>query len=653
MQEAKAKGMYTAWRVPDRMCVALISKQCDGKTPTCGTCTMAGSLCIPSERLVIQPMSHAGTCECDALRTRLATLERRHNDLLKELDQMRMHQRILNSPVSDMPSINDKNDHSDTHVDISTPSSDARCSSRILRPTFSQRPGAKGMSRSALSSAWELWGDDETAMSFASRSRCLGDLHRDTYDDLVDVFFSSRWPYLPVLHRQSFVNDHLAPFLSDLNVGPVSIFLVNIVCAVAAAEKPGVQPGHDPLHRRFFQETVKYLPAVMAARDFECIQCLLLLCMYGHNEPQFVNMWYTIGTALHLAVGMDLHRKESLSGLDMMQTEMMKRVFWSVYVTSCSMAINMGRPLGIQESDITIPMPLQLKDEQLQALQSTPEPVDSLIPQATDTSTFIHIIKLRRLNAAIYQTFHSIGSILAQQGDLCPRRERYFSELNHWLITAPRYISTPCTFQSMEWFQIAFHHAVLSLYRPSRAVPMPSSSDLRVCTESAIGLISSYSSLYARNKIKYTFVAIHSLFMAAVTMLYALRASPPLRQELTKPVVQTNVQTFLTLFRGISNGRAVGEKCSNIVERLGDSILTLFEDASASAMVDSEVDIEFQSWFGLQTHTIELPMTHLVSGEEAHDVLPDFPDVRVDVPWSDLLVEGIDIGSTDFWNILS
>lgn len=88
--------------------------------------------------------------------------------------------------------------------------------------------------------------------------------------------------------------------------------------------------------------------------------------------------------------------------------------------------------------------------------------------------------------------------------------------------------------------------------------------------------------------------------MAAVAMLYALRASPPLRQELTHPVVQTNIVTFLTLFRGISNGRTVGEKCSRIIERLGNSILSLFDDATVPS---AEVDTEFQSWFGLQTHT--------------------------------------------------
>lgn len=68
-------------------------------------------------------------------------------------------------------------------------------------------------------------------------------------------------------------------------------------------------------------------------------------------------------------------------------------------------------------------------------------------------------------------------------------------------------------------------------------MPMPSLNHLRICTDSAIGLISAYSSLYARDRIKYTFVAIHSIFMAPVAMLYAIRSSTSLCQELTKPVI--------------------------------------------------------------------------------------------------------------------
>ncbi|CEO60500.1 Putative Function: the yeast gene is a positive regulator of URA1 and URA3 expression [Penicillium brasilianum] len=627
-------------------------QKCDGKVPTCGPCAAVEVPCVMSDRLMIQHTN--SNCECESLRSQLAAAEQRSHELSQKCQQLELQilealsstQAATDTPNSENCSVAPTTTGTVSRPDQLSSNPDNRFTSRILGPTFSLKANTRKSNRSALSSAWELWGDDTTVeVPEAGESG----LDLDAYVNLVNAFFDRRWPYLPVLHRGSFFQKHLTPFLTKSDMRPLSNFLVNIVCAIASTERSS-QHASDKICKVFFREAVKDLHLVMSSDNFECIQCLLLMCMYGHNEPQSVNMWYTTGLALNLAIGIDLHRKESLVGQGMMDMEMCKRVFWCAYVMSCSMAINMGRPLGIRESDISMPLPLQLTDTQLDESVHSPYVEETLIPNVADTSTFIHIIKLRRINAGVYTTFHSIGSTLADTAEIDTLRSRYFMELNQWLITAPRYMQTLSTFQSTEWFQIAFHHAVLSLYRPSRAVPMPSPDDLRVCTESSIGLISSYSALYARNHIKYTFVAIHSLFMAAVTMLYSLRAFAPLRRELTKPVIKTNIFTFLTLFRGICDGRLVGDKCCGIVERLGNSILSLFENEDQA---DSSIDTEFQTWFGLQTHTFDSQARDQQDPENyPHGSLSHFPDVQVDLPWADLFTEGIDMGTTDAWSVL-
>lgn len=82
-------------------------------------------------------------------------------------------------------------------------------------------------------------------------------------------------------------------------------------------------------------------------------------------------------------------------------------------------------------------------------------------------------------------------------------------------------------------------------------------------------------------------------------MLYAMRASPFVRQQLTKTAVETNVATCLSLFRGVSHGRAIAERCSAIVKQLGNATLSLFDEPHVS---DNHVDMEFLSWFGLKSH---------------------------------------------------
>jgi hypothetical protein len=598
------------------------------------------------------------TGECDSLRIQLAAAEQRANELSLKCQQLEsqilepfnstqsaqnIHSGVLTPGRS---SVAQTSAETSSHYEPLSGNPDRQFASRILRPTFTLRSNNRGINCSAMSSAWELWGDvTDTIQEFETNRT---DLNHDAYLNLAREFFARRWPYLPVVHKQTFFDEHMGAFLTNSGTGTLSNFMVNIVCAIASAEKAS-QQNSEKDHRVFFRDAVKDLHLVMSSENFECVQCLLLLCMYGHNEPQSVNMWYTTGLALNLAVGLDLHRKESLYGQDTKGAELSKRVFWCAYVMNCSMAINMGRPLGIQGSDISMPLPLQLTDTQLDESFHTPLVEETLIPQVNDMSTFIHIIKLRRMNADVYTTFHSIGSRSTEASELDRLRNDYFVKLNQWLITAPRYMQTLSTFQSTEWFQIAFHHAVLALYRPSRAIPMPSPENLRVCTESAIGLISSYSALYARNRIKYTFVAIHSLFMAAVTMLYSLRAFAPLRRELTKPVIQTNIFTFLTLFRGICNGRAVGEKCCGIVERLGHSILSLFENEDQAEL---RIDSEFQTWFGLQTHTFSPDESESTLEFQSQNLSPQFPEIQVDLPWTDLFTQGLDMGTADVWSVL-
>ncbi|ODM14706.1 hypothetical protein SI65_09895 [Aspergillus cristatus] len=169
-----------------------------------------------------------------------------------------------------------------------------------------------------------------------------------------------------------------------------------MVCAIAATEKSWLQHEDGQIHRAFFSRAVQVLHIVMGIDDLECVQCLLFLCMYGHNEPQSVNMWYTTSLALQLAIGTDLHRKESLTGQSLLCTEMSKRVFWCSYVMSCNMAINMGRPLGIHESDITTPLPLLLAGDQLSDSCIHPTLSQTAISQVPDTLAFIHIIQLRK-----------------------------------------------------------------------------------------------------------------------------------------------------------------------------------------------------------------------------------------------------------------
>ncbi|KAI1048796.1 hypothetical protein LB505_013479 [Fusarium chuoi] len=338
---------------------------------------------------------------------------------------------------------------------------------RILRPTFAESHGGSMLRPPLRGSPWQLWaGDPDSRASPRPTTDFTADLAlTPDINALVEVFFTNRWPQLPLLHKPSFIQDDLLPLTRGEPGQLLSSFRVNMVLAIASAEtnlKDNPQHQHH-IHRTFFDAAIKDLSTVMSANDLDCIQCLLLLCVYGTNEPQLVNIWYTLGLALRIGLGMDLHREETSStGQSLLSQEMARRLFWCTYTLDRSMSIAMGRPLGINDSEITVPIPQQLTDKQLCSGEAVLNPIHN----PRDMSTFLHVIKLRQINAAIYMSLHAASTGASNEcGSLDVLRERHYTDLNTWLVTAPRYgpASGVAMLQTAEWFQIAYHYAVLSL----------------------------------------------------------------------------------------------------------------------------------------------------------------------------------------------
>ncbi|KAF7558129.1 hypothetical protein G7Z17_g144 [Cylindrodendrum hubeiense] len=606
-------------------------QKCDGNLPTCGPCSVVRASCVPSERLIVRVDPN---CECERLRSQVRELQ-------EQLATLQAHQNtqstFLGQVDSDGPEtealtslIGQPSQLVSAPVDARrgfSPELEGFYRGRMLLPTFPETNTADTPNSCFLSSPWHLWNGLAEASPPSDHVPNSIPLSLHDYSlELVDVFFARRWPQFPVLHRPTFMESHYLPFSEGETHDKLSSFQVNMVLAIGASEQARAKTKSQLSHHHFFQAAVQDLGSVMGASDIDCIQCLLLLCIFGSNEPQLVNLWYTVGLALRLAVGIDLHRHETVATKSLVEAEMCKRLFWSVYTMDRSISIAMGRPLGIQDADITIPLPLSISDDRL----SNPEEPSFISPSSNgkDLSTFLHVIRLRRINADIYKALHSAGETNIEGCSLEAIRQEYYSRLSDWLFSAPRYLAPTSMYQMTEWFQIAYHQAILNLYRPSHASPVATIEAIRLCADSSISLITCYSALYAKNKVTYTFVALNSLFMAAVTMLYSLRASFTLRQELTKEVAESNIRSCTSLLRDISNGRAVGQRSAQVVTRLGNATLAIFDTAPT---LGNEVDTEFMSWFGVKSQ---------------NPPGPGQPTPSIDVPWNDLFNQGFDLGGT-------
>jgi hypothetical protein len=460
----------------------------------------------------------------------------------------------------------------------------------------------------------------------------------ETAHKLQNALFTHRWPALPFIHKPTFFQAHYSLAMSLKEDAPdVSLFLTFMVFALGAIDLRRQDPNFGDKHVEYFSiATQKYLFGLLKEDSIETVQGLLLVAQFSVNEHQSANAWLVAGQAVRTAIDLGLHRDSSPifhPENSMLTIEMRKRVFWSAYALDRNISIALGRPCAVRDSEIDVPLPQNLTDDQLEGEYIQFDPSSLSSPNPLDMSTFVHIIKLRQLQSRIQELFYSADTsqVLLQGAD--HHRSIIRTQLDEWVSQAPRYVRpTVVTFQSTEWFQIAHSHALLLLYRPSPANPVIDVDALQICADSAISLISAYSSLYAKNKITYTWIALHSLFMASITMLYTIWVSPEIRGSTTKAVVKSNVLSCLALFDVMGDVWPLASRCYDIIDRLGILSITLFESSTDSNNSDIEqlsapavnqhfgqIDAEFVEWFGTRESHLQSSFTAM---ENPADQMP-------------------------------
>lgn len=476
----------------------------------------------------------------------------------------------------------------------------------------------------------------------------------DVAEQLIDAYFTLRWTALPVLHQPTFVKQHYTNVTQLGNsASHVSIFLTFMVFALASIDTKAREFTLPDAHLDFFDKAMQHISGLIHSNSLETVQGLLLMTVFAVNERRRINSWHAIGLAVRTAIDLGLHRASTSSSSDLLMAEMQRRVFWSVYALDRNISISLGRPCSIGDADFDMPFPGCHSDDDLETICLGGTPIEGRSRNPKDLSAFLHIVELRQIQSRIQKTFYPVKLADAIDTDhLGQERQSLRLALEDWITRAPRYSRpTPATFQSQDWFQIAYSHGLLLLHRPSPACPMISFESLQICADSAIDLITSYASLYAKNKITYTWIALQSLFMASVTMLYTLWASPQIRKSTKKAVVQSNVRSCLTLFDAMEHHWPLSKKFYSIIDRLGQAAVGLFDpsnnEAPSPLSTDAnrgahfrQIDAEYMGFFGTGNSShLQLPSEPLNASPSGVDDL----NAAIETVLSDP-----DLGATSF-----
>lgn len=363
---ARSKRVATACELCRRR-----KKKCDFRYPNCSACERAGVRCA-----VLEPVASAAVP-----RDQLETLQKRVEWLEEAL------QRCTGLDVSSIP----------TGSPI-----DGESLGWYRVPDLMLSAGRAGRSLDRLaSSAGEIFRDQlENRRPAAARPpappsppRAVRLSSLAAAETLAAEYFDSLGLQYPFLLRGQFM-DALRRIYAGAPVSPDALCCYHIT--LATAMHIGASDGS--MSASLYQAARETLPLALQNEDVPALRCLLGLALYAMFAPSGPSVWHVLGSAIRLATSLGLHRArpsfpdgQHRQQQLLVEDEMAKRAFWSLYNLDRLTAVTLSRPLGIADDDITVDLPGEYDDNWV------------LVPGACSMTIPVQVIRLRRIFSRIYR----------------------------------------------------------------------------------------------------------------------------------------------------------------------------------------------------------------------------------------------------------
>ncbi|KAI6349917.1 hypothetical protein MCOR25_010613 [Pyricularia grisea] len=217
---------------------------------------------------------------------------------------------------------------------------------------------------------------------------------RKVADQIMNAYYASVHTIFPMIHWPTFqqsVDELYRPgglqaakpcllscFFTVLAVGSLfspDAHRSNLACELADAARKVM----DPWTNEYELDHVRTL-------------ALMAMMLYEMNLKSVA--WTWVGSAVRMAQDMGLHA--DLGSWTMLEGEMRRRVWWTVYVLEQSMSVEIGRRTMIDDSDCDVPLPAAVDDHHIHTNEIR-------VPQGQDplTHTFIPVINVVRSYPAL------------------------------------------------------------------------------------------------------------------------------------------------------------------------------------------------------------------------------------------------------------
>jgi len=170
----------------------------------------------------------------------------------------------------------------------------------------------------------------------------------------------------------------------------------------------------------YFKHALWLLPDIHQEGSILFVEVLSLIAPYMQNLNRRDAAFLYIGLALRMAISLGLHQEVDDPGMDIIEREHRRRVWWSVYSMDRIISVKSGNPISIHDEDIDV---------------AWPSPIPGLDPDLSPPRVLAHYTQLSRIlgriGEGIYRKRHKSGtSLLASVQSI-------MNDLSNWLNDVP------------------------------------------------------------------------------------------------------------------------------------------------------------------------------------------------------------------------
>ncbi|KAG0259456.1 hypothetical protein BG011_002620 [Mortierella polycephala] len=215
-------------------------------------------------------------------------------------------------------------------------------SARSVTEDKDRRPTVSTMSLDAYLNDSDLWSH---SLQITNERELPS---KDVMENLLSLYFRFIYPSSPMFIQKTFMEDHRhnRPDLSQ-------ILILNAIFCNACYYSD------DPVMK---QDSTKYFSRAKIILDetyhisrISTVQALLLMSHHQYANGNYSGGWLYTGMATQIAYDIGLHRQDVLDEPE--TVEIMRRVWWALYISDRFSSGVLGRPMSIRDEAFSVKMP--------------------------------------------------------------------------------------------------------------------------------------------------------------------------------------------------------------------------------------------------------------------------------------------------------